>query len=313
MRILDLSEKGNFTMKKNFRGFVRVAVVFVLLLTAAIAGLAVPASAEGETKRLMDLEPGAIVEFAGQDWILLEPETGYVLRKEVLPYELNIWSTNLYHSMDYYKTSDTYQTNIGYYLNGTDYEFEVKTGGIGFLEKMSSEYPWEVEKILPQRWSNGTELDDWSYPNLYSFKVGLLSYTEYQKYKDLIQAYPVNYNWWLRTFRDDKYDHLWYVAPDGTLSSAWEFNDIGQVPRPPMYIDPYIIAASGGDGYVINEACQTQTFPMKATPVAGVSPYSYAAAVVVSPSLADGSIALRISSSELPCPPITAPHLPATM
>ncbi len=288
-------------MNKDFKRLISL-VMFVLLLATAILGLTIPASGEGGSKRLKELDPGAIVEFAGQDWIVLDPETGYVLRKEALPYELNIRPDGyIYHSLESWESVYP-NLNIAAYLNESNYMYESKTDGIGFLEGLSGNYPWEAGKILPHRWSNGTELDDRVGLSYYSFKVGLLSYSEYQQYKDLLQAYPADRNWWLRTFCEDKTFHIWYVTPEGTLSSAHMYNDIGQVPRPAMNIDPYVIATYGGDGYVINEENQAQTLPMKAAPVIAGSPFAGYTSAVASPSQAGGSLALSISPDELTVP-----------
>jgi len=287
-------------MKMNIKRLMKL-VMLVLLLTAAILGLTISVSAEGESKRLNDLAPGTIVKFAGQDWILLEPGTGYVLRKEVLPYELPVYELDRYQSLD---EDGDYTENIGEYLNGTLYELEARTDGTGYLEKMSSDYPWEVSKIIPCSWSNESEAGDWSYPGD-TLKISLLIYSDYQKYKDLIQANPVNKNWWLRTYSEKDSYHLWYVTPDGSLGTAHECDDIGQVPRPVMCIDPYVTAAYVKDGcYRVNKDCQKQAFAMKVTPAAGYSPYSYAASVVASPSQADGSIALKISNGALSAPDV---------
>lgn len=280
-------------MTKDFKLLIRIAV-FVLLLTAATMGLTVPALAEGELKRLSELEPGTIVEFAGQDWIVLDPAAGYVLRKEALPYELPLCFSERYITL----SAINYVGNIGTYLNANDYERENRTGGIGYLEEWGPWYPWHAAKVLSRTWTMGTDIDEAVGSSL-SLKIGLLSYSEYQLYKDLLGE-PIACNWWLRTIREDKHKEIWYVNKEGELESAFHNYDIGMFARPAMNIDPYVIAINVGNGYIVNE--QNVTLPLRVAPVAAPGQFDSTTSILASPNQSGGSLTLKISKSELSVP-----------
>lgn len=88
-----------------------IFLVFVLAVTLQSPGSSY--ATDPEVKPLKDLPAGTIVQFAQWDWILLEPEEGYVFMMDSLgehPFDTN--NNNEFHPS---RTS-----NIGYLLNTTD-------------------------------------------------------------------------------------------------------------------------------------------------------------------------------------------------
>lgn len=147
--------------------------LFYALLFVMMIWMPSYVQAAGETKTLQDTNPGDEITFAGQQWIVLEPEEGYIFAKEAIGSRAFDPESNQF--------DPTSSENIGYYLN-VDY-----WGSLSLAEQ---------RVIQDREWT----LDDFDvqYAPVVA-KVGLLSFFEWGKYReDDVIANP-SAPMWLRT------------------------------------------------------------------------------------------------------------------
>jgi hypothetical protein len=67
-------------MKKGLKS----VIVFLFVILAGVVFGGPLQKAEASVSQLKDKNPGDVIRFAGMDWIVLDPATGYVLMKDIL-------------------------------------------------------------------------------------------------------------------------------------------------------------------------------------------------------------------------------------
>lgn len=194
------------------------------MLATGIVAVAVAATtpfddkAEAANVQLNTLKAGSVISFAGYEWIVLNPSTGYILMKNDLE--------NITFS-DVLKYDVTDSTNIAYYLNNFFY----------------NSLPVERELIMEHSWTIGPDMDESR--SSVSAKVGLISMSEWMAYSEawrpsigFLKNPPNNTQFWTRTkFLDDDYISLSLVDGYGALISYGISGISGRV-LPALYLTP---------------------------------------------------------------------------
>ncbi|MBM7679075.1 OmpL47-type beta-barrel domain-containing protein, partial [Gracilibacillus alcaliphilus] len=157
-------------------------------------------------KQLQDLEQGEEITFAGTEWIVLEPDEGYVLRKESIrnrQFNTNWWleSSNRFDPWKQY--------NLAHYLN-VDYYNEAFTSA-------------EQSAIEPRDWGIGDETDENA--DQVNTNIGLLSYGEWEEYSKFYNSSNgfldnPEREMWLRTPSSSRNTDVWYVGQTGILGAC---------------------------------------------------------------------------------------------
>jgi len=102
-------------MKKQVKRFAYL-LLSIMFLATAMLGLAGPASAG--IVPLQNLSPGNTVSFAGYQWIVLDPSSGYLLMKDAYGQDQPFDSSSNLSLATFDPQSST---NIAYYLNNNFY------------------------------------------------------------------------------------------------------------------------------------------------------------------------------------------------
>ncbi|MED3554071.1 Ig-like domain-containing protein [Cytobacillus praedii] len=130
---------------------------------------------------LKDTKVGDIIYFAKQEWIVLNPETGFIILKGSFKWSGDTidfsWKGN-----SLYDPKDTYN-NLGYMLNEM------------FTRSFFSDE--DLNKVKTVNWTVGPEGNESS--KVISAKIGVLSVSEWEKYRPLIGDKIVPDSFWTRT------------------------------------------------------------------------------------------------------------------
>lgn len=182
---------------------------------------------------LKDLPAGTIINFAGYEWIVLDPTTGYMWMKGTtgqLAFDQNNSSSFNPNNM----------SNIGYTLNNTFY----------------NSLPAEQRALIQTKnWTTGSETNESA--SSVSAKIGLLSYSEWQKYSKKYggsAGFLDNPSSWVWT-RTPAGSRVWVPSSDGVLRMAGAY-DTGGTVRPALYLDPQ---TSISNGTVVANSAPTAT------------------------------------------------------
>ena len=188
----------------------------------ALSGSATAADAP-EDIALKNYTAGSTIRFAGYNWILLDPETGYLLFKDIGTVKMRFDST-VANPFD-----PSVSTNIGYYLNETFYP-SLPAADRARIQTHS----WGIGAV---HFSNG---GDESTPAV-SANIGLISYNEWKAYQRLIGYPATGLSFWTRNG---------FVETDGTsLLRQWivvsfganlggEVRNAQAYARPAIYLSP---------------------------------------------------------------------------
>jgi uncharacterized repeat protein (TIGR02543 family) len=205
---------------------------------------------------LSALSLGDTVNFGGYLWTVLDPSTGCLLMQDfdsILPngqaFDPN--GTNIFDPDD--------QNNIAYYLNDT------------FYKSLPSA---DQVLIQPYYWTTGNEQNETS--STVNCKIGLLSYSECQKYSSLLGRYSA---WqWTRTPFSGSSSKVFYWVQLAMMTSGGDPKWACNV-RPVLYLNPDILI-SGGNGGTVDAAVPTiTTQPQDVTAAEGqTATFSVAAA-----------------------------------
>jgi hypothetical protein len=230
----------------------RQSKLFVYLLSAAMlaasAVATLPGTASAQTlEPLSSLQAGNTVSFAGNGWIVLNPATGYLMLKSYwggvggLVFEPGTPGNNVFNPNK--------QGNVGWYLNNYSY---------GFYQGISA-----ADQALIQTHSWTTGPNDGSGNNQESSscvdcKIGLISYSEYIRYKAYIPSSVDSAGyWWTRTPVYGSTDEVWSVDPNGNLYGGMAADTyVTCLVYPTLYLDPDILV-SGGNGGTVTAALGT--------------------------------------------------------
>lgn len=185
--------------------------------------------------KLNEMLKGSIIKFAGSNWILLDPSTGYVISQ-------SIYSGRPFHTTSANgKFTPDEPNNIGYYLNVTYYN------------SLS-----EVDKqiINPRVWKTG--FNSMESLTQVTANIGLLSYSEWEKYSSTIGR-PTE-TFWTLTRSEGEFGHassVWIVNDDngGYLSAPINFYEYPHGVRPTLTLKPTVNII---DGVAVGNVAPTQ-------------------------------------------------------
>lgn len=207
-------------IKKNKIKYLSIALLVVAVI---LGGLAFSSAAE---TLLHNEPPGTIITFSGRQWVVLEQlpngET-YVILKDIdcsMAFDPDM--TNLFNPKD--------QNNIGYYLNTTFYNSLSQ-------KNLISDHSWDRISVRyePPR------IDDTDFGNVFC-KIGLISYREFERYKNVIP--PDCDGWyWTRTPCSDRPIGVWYVYGFSGLYLSGANSTAGLV-RPALYLKAGVLISS---------------------------------------------------------------------
>lgn len=192
---------------------------------------------------LSSLAVGDTVNFAGYDWIVLDPAAGYLLMRDCFgssrafdSAEDPNWNGSTYNGTLSFDPGNPY--NIAWYLNSADEEG-------GFINSLlNSRYAADAALIKPHGWAAGPYLDEASL--VADAEVGLLSRSEYEAYESIADFSAVSS--WLIT--PAHYSGGIYLIRVGSLFSA-DGNHTGPYVQPALYLNPGVKVAGGSGGEVI--------------------------------------------------------------
>ncbi|HWR61358.1 MAG TPA: Ig-like domain-containing protein, partial [Clostridia bacterium] len=175
---------------------------------------------------LSGLSVGSIVNFGGKEWILLNPQTGYMILK------VNLGSLAYDNELGQrYNPSRT--GNVAYYLNN---------------DFLNSLYAGDRSLVQEHTWGIGAATGDYGISvagenaSTTSCKVGLLSCSEWKVYKDG-NPLPFENNIWMITPHQDGYVYYSYLSARSPFSWMQTAYFPLQV-RPTIYLLPSTIVKS---------------------------------------------------------------------
>lgn len=170
----------------------KLSIILVVLLVFTNMGLGSTNSYAASNTPLENMTAGAKIKFADKEWIILDPSVGYII----------LASNDGDRQWDTDDSNDYESSDIRKYLNGT------------FLDSLGEE---NEDLIMEVIWNCGDETSEVS--KKVRDKVGLLTYSEYENYKNglVLDLNDWNYNWWLLTPYSGHYTNVWVVYTDGNL------------------------------------------------------------------------------------------------
>ncbi|MGE7942835.1 hypothetical protein ACQKNB_12175 [Lysinibacillus xylanilyticus] len=189
--------------------------------------------------KLNAMPAGSIIKFAGRDWILLDPATGYIYSKN--PVTSEKWDTNTSYTPTFL-IDPKRSNNIGNYLNNN----EIRTNN--FYGSLTTE---QKQMIVPRVWNIGFENNEAA--SKITADVGLISYSEALKYKDLIGTSNTVAIWTI-TLKSGFVANAWYIGPGGYM---FGHNPVDQVylVHPTLTLKPTLSVVNGD---VVNNVAPTQ-------------------------------------------------------
>jgi uncharacterized repeat protein (TIGR02543 family) len=203
---------------------------------------------------LSSLAPGAVVNFVGYNWIVLDPSTGYMLMQD--NYSTQPFSAyNPKSPYSFYNVFDpNNQFSIGYYLNNLD---PSQFSGAGFYQRIWYSYPDYKSLIIDHTFDiMGTDYlgNDQAYVSTAITHVGLLSCSEWMKYSEyynpgsgILDTPPAPF-WTINPEYQTSYNDI-NVTTSGFLCSA--FSGQSENVRPTLYLNPNALIISGNVTYYL--------------------------------------------------------------
>ncbi|WP_066500310.1 vWA domain-containing protein [Abyssisolibacter fermentans] len=187
-----------------------ISMILSVIFTLGILTINNPALAVNNVK-LSQKNAGDEIEFAGMKWILLEPDSGFMISKDVVGQSRKFAQD--FKSDIRFDTSDI--ENIGYWLNNDFFE--------NYFTNLQRDF------ILNTNWTNDTKNNSNSFSQ---GKVGLISYDEYNKYKNIIPNCKKHF--WTRNSKSDK--RVWCVKANESMYLKNATSD--SYVRPVIYVNP---------------------------------------------------------------------------
>lgn len=172
-----------------------------------------------QVTELRSLPVGSEITFAGRQWILLNPETGYVVMKDEL-------TKKAFEPEDANNFNPSDLNNIGYYLNTMYYDtltdlekkaIQSHDWGVGGLSDTEGGYGLnDGLKATPSL--TLTQMKEREDTAKVTANIGLLSVSDWRTYSKYIGQMSLNrLPTWLRTPDIDNPNHIWYVHPTGLV------------------------------------------------------------------------------------------------
>ncbi|MCM1988868.1 DUF6273 domain-containing protein, partial [Oceanirhabdus seepicola] len=190
----------------------KLSIILVILLILTNMGLGSTTKAYvASNTPLESMNPGDKIIFADKEWIILDPDVGYII----------LASNDGDRQRNSTDNNDYASSTIRAYLNGD------------FLNSLKEENKDLITEVI---WNCGPEkivkIHKYDYDWYYSVevservrdKVGLISYSEYINYSKyfnpkggVLEPIDWNYSWWLMTPNSGVSDLVWYVGTYGDL------------------------------------------------------------------------------------------------
>lgn len=188
--------------------------------------------------KLNAMPAGSVIKFAGRDWILLDPTTGYIFSKNAVT--SRYWDTRT-DVTPIFNTNPLYSNNIGNYLNYNEALAD------NYFKTLTLE---QKQMIVPRVWNIGNETNESA--SRITADIGLISYSEAIKYKDLI-----NYNTnevWTITIKSGYTANAFYIDRNGYVGNHSPVNYSYAV-HPTLTLNPTLSVINGT---VVNNVAPTQ-------------------------------------------------------
>ena len=207
------------------------------------------AAEDPEPVKLRSLQGGNTVQFAGHHWIVLNPATGYLLKR-----------TAYGDYMQFYAQDDTEgkfdpadPNSIAHYLNDPGAEGGFYRGLSATDRALIESNDWTTGGMI------GDELDEAA--SIAHCKIGLISFSEYGQYGPdglniitrLNDEHPgeiLDMSWMMRT----PWNYYWHYSVDGDTGEVYYGSSIGYgFARPAIYLNPEVLVDGGDGGTVIHQ------------------------------------------------------------
>ncbi|HEX3039625.1 MAG TPA: X2-like carbohydrate binding domain-containing protein, partial [Caproiciproducens sp.] len=278
-------------MKKKLKRLLAVLISFAVMAVSLPWLPATEASAaDAASVPLKSLKAGDTVNFGPESspltWIVLNPSTGLLLLQSTYG---GAHVTYDGHGNSEFNPNSIY--NIGYFLNSdkqSDY-YDVNEQGWGPVLEISS---------IP------LQSHDWEYLTGYKVncKVGLLSYDEYQKYRNIPGVVLNGRDWWLLSMAQG-FGGMWMVQSNGDTKAVnpdKTFNGMEPNVRPAIYLDPNI-PVTGGAGGTISKLMPTAP-GFNTAPAAKQGSAALTTAITANCNTTGDKLVVSTSSSTLAAP-----------
>lgn len=181
--------------------------------------------------KIKNLPVGTEITFAGKQWIVLNPETGYVFMKDELP------TSRAFDTNDKQNFNPNDSNNIAYYLNTTYYN-TLKTEEKAFIQS----HDWGIGSLSLLEVINNmhtltlTQMKAKEDTSKVTANIGLLSVSEWRTYSNLGFLDAPFSRMWTRTPFADHSSYVWYVFTT-SYESCTDASLSGGVVRPALYLD----------------------------------------------------------------------------
>jgi S-layer homology domain. len=206
-------------MKKGLKS----VIVFLFVILAGVVFGGPLQKVEASVSQLKDKNPGDVISFAGMDWIVLEPSSGYVLLEGDL-------GNKRFSNLDN-KFSPNNPDNLAYYLNADWFQAALSERDQIFVQE--------------KEWGIGYSLNENS--ETVRARVGLISMGEWMQYSSRYSRTsgflndPVN-TFWTRTPATGNMQYR--VGTDSALQAVPLYENSGV--RPTLYLIPEIYITPDG-------------------------------------------------------------------
>ncbi|TYS60702.1 hypothetical protein FZD47_21070 [Bacillus infantis] len=196
------------------------------------------------TQDIRSVPAGTVITFANQEWVVLNPATGFILAKTPIKENGTVLSRSLVEgtnesSRNYYVFNPNAANNLGFYLNNTYLNGQFSTD--------------EKAAIQSTQWGIGNEQNEAS--SFATAKIAVMSYSEYLTYKNLaVPAIEASRYTMLRTPYSGAPTPYWVNNPPSNPSqthawvaegSAWSVDKISAnwgytsfYVHPVLYLNP---------------------------------------------------------------------------
>ncbi|WP_342540044.1 hypothetical protein MHI39_20120 [Heyndrickxia sp. FSL K6-6286] len=152
--------------------------------------------------KLNEVAAGAIIKFAGRDWVLLNPSEGYLMAKT------SLITRNVYSNNDEIYFAPQRPGSLAYYLNNDYYNslnsqersvIKSRTWGISLISSAEGGYGQNTPTL------NNSQMRSKELEKTVSAPIGILSISEWWKYSDLyLRSGGMN-------FKDNSF--MWLITP----------------------------------------------------------------------------------------------------
>ncbi len=220
-------------MKRQARRFAYLLLSFVFLVTTMLgfSGAASGVSVLPIEYQLSSLTSGNTVTFAGYQWIVLNPSTGYLLMASG-------YNSNYNYTYNGDGSADFIGSSVESLLDGS-------SGGTGgFYGSLPS-----VDRSLIQyhTWSLTNENGSSEFnPSTVQDYIGMLSYSDGNTYSSIINSYGI---FWTLTPYSGKTGYVWSIGGGYPPYYVPAYDHYTVVPA--LYLNPDIWVAGGNGGTVI--------------------------------------------------------------